>query len=168
MDVEKQIKLLSKELRAHNYNYYVLDEPSISDFDFDMKLKQLQQLEEQHPEFALDDSPTKRVGGEITKNFKTRVHKNRMYSLSNSYSVDDMNDWEKRIQKTVEGPVDYVCELKYDGASINLTYENGRLISAVTRGDGVQGDDVTENIKTIRSVPLKLKGNFEAPTPSGL
>ena len=157
MDIEKQIKTLTEELRQHNYNYYVLDRPTIDDFEFDMKLKQLQELENAHPELADENSPTKRVGGAITKNFETVVHQYRMYSLDNSYSKEDLFDWETRIKKVVDGPVSYVCELKYDGASISLTYENGQLLRAVTRGDGTQGDDVTANVKTINSVPLRLK-----------
>ncbi|MCB0461088.1 MAG: NAD-dependent DNA ligase LigA [Flavobacteriaceae bacterium] len=158
--IQEQIKALSEELRQHNYNYYVLDNPTISDYEFDIKLKQLQELEAKHPEFAEADSPTKRVGGEVTKNFETVVHEHRMYSLDNSYSKEDLLDWETRIKKMVDGEVQYVCELKYDGASISLTYENGMLLRAVTRGDGTQGDDVTANVKTIKSVPLKLKGNY--------
>lgn len=160
MDIQQQIKTLSEELRQHNYNYYVLDNPTISDYEFDIKLKQLQELEAQHPEFAEVDSPTKRVGGEVTKNFETVVHEHRMYSLDNSYSKEDLLDWETRIKKLVDGHVQYVCELKYDGASISLTYENGVLLRAVTRGDGTQGDNVTANVKTIKSVPLKLKGHY--------
>ena len=160
MSIEEKIQSLREELQRHNYNYYVLDKPEISDYDFDMKLKELQELEEQNPEFQDDNSPTVRVGGAVTKNFETVTHEYRMYSLSNSYSKEELEDWEKRIQKVVEGKVEYVCELKYDGASISLTYENGILQKAVTRGDGFQGDDVTNNIRTIRSVPLKLKGDF--------
>ncbi|MEM6515414.1 MAG: NAD-dependent DNA ligase LigA [Bacteroidota bacterium] len=160
MEVKNQIESLRQELRQHNYNYYVLDQPTIDDYEFDMKLKQLQELEEQHPEFYDENSPTLRVGGQITKNFETVVHEHRMYSLDNSYSKQDLLDWEKRILKIIEGKVEFVCELKYDGASISLSYENGSLLRAVTRGDGTQGDDVTANIKTIKSVPLKLKGNY--------
>ncbi|MCM8570656.1 NAD-dependent DNA ligase LigA [Gramella jeungdoensis] len=160
MDSEKKIQSLREELQQHNYNYYVLDKPQISDYEFDMKLKELQELEEKHPEFEDENSPTRRVGGAITKNFETIVHEHRMYSLSNSYSKEELEDWEKRIRKIVEGKVQYVCELKYDGASISLTYENGRLKRAVTRGDGFQGDDVTNNVRTIRSVPLKLKDDY--------
>ncbi|MFS4417152.1 NAD-dependent DNA ligase LigA [Maribacter sp. 2307ULW6-5] len=161
MDMEKRIKALRQALREHNYNYYVLDSPTISDFEFDMKLKELQELEAQHPEFYDANSPTIRVGGGVTKNFETVVHEHRMYSLDNSYSKDDLEDWEKRIQRNLGPvPVAYTCELKYDGASISITYEKGKLLRAVTRGDGVQGDDVTTNVKTIKSVPLQLKGNF--------
>ena len=160
MNIEEQINKLRRELREHNYNYYVLDKPTISDYDFDLKLKELQALETAHPEFHDADSPTLRVGGEITKNFETVAHKYRMYSLDNSYSKEDLEDWEKRIEKQVDGLVEFTCELKYDGASMSLTYENGSLLRAVTRGDGFQGDDVTANVKTIKSVPLKLKGDY--------
>ncbi len=138
----------------------MLDNATITDYEFDIKLKQLQDLENAHPECFDANSPTQRVGGMITKNFQTVVHTYRMYSLDNSYSKEDLQDWEVRIQKVL-GEVDlqYTCELKYDGASISITYENGKLVRAVTRGDGFQGDDVTNNIKTIRSIPLVLKGN---------
>ncbi|GAL88606.1 NAD-dependent DNA ligase LigA [Jejuia pallidilutea] len=159
-DIKQHIVNLRNELREHNYNYYVLDNPTISDFDFDIKLKELQALEEAHPEFYDANSPTQRVGGEVTKNFETVKHEYRMYSLDNSYSKEDLLDWEKRIKKLVDGDVQYTCELKYDGASISLTYENGQLVRAVTRGDGFQGDDVTANVKTIKSVPLQLKGDY--------
>lgn len=160
MNTEQKIQSLRDELRQHNYNYYILDNPTISDYEFDMKLKELQALEEAHPEFYDENSPTKRVGGTITKNFNTVVHDFRMYSLDNSYSKEDLMDWEKRIKKMVDGDVQYTCELKYDGASMNLTYENGKLVRAVTRGDGVQGDEVTANVKTINTVPLQLKGDY--------
>ncbi|WP_140485953.1 NAD-dependent DNA ligase LigA [Flavobacterium sp. GSA192] len=160
MDVLNTIQKLREELNLHNYNYYVLDNATISDYEFDIKLKELQDLENAHPEYFDENSPTQRVGGIITKNFQTVAHTHRMYSLDNSYSKEDLQDWENRIQKVL-GNVDlqYTCELKYDGASISITYENGKLVRAVTRGDGFQGDDVTNNIKTIRSIPLKLKGN---------
>ncbi len=161
MSVLETINNLRTELNQHNYNYYVLDQPTISDFEFDQKLKQLQELEQQHPEFFDENSPTQRVGGTITKNFETVVHEHRMYSLDNSYSKEDLQDWEIRIQKVLgDVPLTYTCELKYDGASISITYENGRLLRAVTRGDGFQGDDVTHNIKTIKAVPIHLKGDF--------
>ena len=161
MDIFKTIQDLREELNTHNHNYYVLDKPLISDYEFDQKLKQLQDLEAQNPEFFDVNSPSQRVGGTITKNFQTVVHENRMYSLDNSYSREDLQDWETKIQKVL-GNVDlqYTCELKYDGASISITYENGKLSKAVTRGDGFQGDDVTNNIKTIKSIPLQVKGNF--------
>ncbi|EZH72054.1 DNA ligase [Aquimarina atlantica] len=160
MNTEQHINQLREELRQHNYNYYVLDAAVISDYEFDMKLKTLQELEEKHPEYYDPNSPTLRVGGEVTKNFETVVHEHRMYSLDNSYSKEDLLDWEKRIKKLVDGEVSYTCELKYDGASISLTYEDGILVKAVTRGDGIQGDNVTTNVKTINSVPLKLKDGF--------
>ena len=161
MEIQNTIQKLREELNQHNYNYYVLDKPTISDFEFDQKLKQLQELENKHPEFFDENSPTQRVGGTITKNFKTVAHEYRMYSLDNSYSKDELIEWEKRVQKVLgDVPLEYTCELKYDGASISITYENGKLKRAVTRGDGVQGDDVTNNIKTIKSIPLQLKGNF--------
>ncbi|RRJ90192.1 NAD-dependent DNA ligase LigA [Flavobacterium macacae] len=161
MDIQETIQSLREELNLHNHNYYVLDDPTISDYDFDVKLKELQDLETKHPEFFDEHSPTQRVGGTVTKNFNTVTHKNRMYSLDNSYSKEDVLDWEKRIQKILgDVPLEYTCELKYDGASISMTYEHGKLKRAVTRGDGFQGDEVTNNIKTIRSVPLHLKGDF--------
>lgn len=161
MDIQNTIQKLREELNLHNYNYYVLDNPTISDYDFDFKLKQLQDLENQYAEFYDESSPTQRVGGTITKNFKTIAHEYRMYSLDNSYSKEDLVEWEKRIQKVLgDVPLQYTCELKYDGASISITYENGKLKRALTRGDGFQGDDVTSNIKTIKSVPLQLKGDF--------
>ncbi len=161
LTIEQKIIELRAELRLHNYNYYVLDNATISDYEFDLKLKELGKLETENPQFFDTNSPTQRVGGEITKNFKTVIHKNRMYSLDNSYSKEDLLDWEKRIKKILETEeVNYTCELKYDGASINLTYENGILVSAVTRGDGFEGDDVTANIKTIKSIPLVLKEHF--------
>lgn len=161
MTIKEKINKLRAELRQHNYNYYVLDNATISDYEFDMQLKALQALEEKHPEFYDANSPTLRVGGEVTKNFKTIAHRYRMYSLDNSYSKEDLLDWEKRIQKILDtDQVQYTCELKYDGASINITYENGQLVRAVTRGDGLQGDEVTTNIKTINSVPLQLQGDY--------
>ncbi|MGV9002886.1 NAD-dependent DNA ligase LigA [Flavobacterium sp.] len=161
MDVQQTITDLREELNQHNYNYYALDTPMISDFEFDLKLKQLQELESKNPQFFDESSPSKRIGGTITKNFNTVVHDYRMYSLDNSYSKQDVVDWENRIQKVL-GTVSlqYTCELKYDGASISITYENGKLKQAITRGDGFQGDDVTNNIKTIKSIPLQLKGDY--------
>ncbi|UQD56819.1 NAD-dependent DNA ligase LigA [Flavobacterium sp. K5-23] len=161
MDIKQTIQNLREELNLHNYNYYVLDNPTISDYEFDMKLKELQGLEYKHPEYFDANSPSQRVGGTITKNFQTIPHEYRMYSLDNSYSKVDLLDWEIKIQKVLgDVPLEYTCELKYDGASISITYENGELKRALTRGDGFQGDDVTNNVKTIRSIPLKLKGNF--------
>jgi DNA ligase (NAD+) len=161
MNIQDSIQALRDELNVHNYNYYVLDNATISDYEFDLKLKQLQELEEQHPEFFDENSPTQRVGGTVTKNFQTVAHEYRMYSLDNSYSKEDLVDWETRVQKVLGNvELQYTCELKYDGASISITYENGKLKRAVTRGDGFQGDDVTNNIKTIKSIPLQLKGNY--------
>tara|TARA_R110002073_G_scaffold8207_7_gene45917 strand:- start:27042 stop:29039 length:1998 start_codon:yes stop_codon:yes gene_type:complete len=161
MSAKEKIQILREELRQHNHNYYVLDNATISDYEFDLKLKELEALETAHPEFFDANSPTQRVGGGITKNFETVTHKNRMYSLDNSYSKEDLLDWEKRIQKMLgTDEVEYTCELKYDGASINLTYENGQFVKAVTRGDGYQGDDVTTNIRTIKSIPLSLHNDF--------
>ena len=160
MNISEKIFSLRKKLHDHNYRYYVLDNPTISDYDFDMMLKELNDLEKSNPEFFDKNSPTQRVGGEVTKSFNTSVHETPMYSLDNSYSLEDLKDWEKRIKKIIDDPVQYTCELKFDGVSINLLYNNGELIKAVTRGDGVKGDDVTANIKTIPTVPLKLIGNF--------
>ncbi len=161
MDIQQTIQALRQELHHHNHNYYALDQPTISDFDFDQKLKQLQALENAHPEYADDNSPTQRVGGSITKNFNTVAHDQRMYSLDNSYSKEDLLDWENRIIRAL-GDVkpQFTCELKFDGASISILYENGKLKRAVTRGDGFQGDEVTTNIKTIKSVPLRVAGDF--------
>lgn len=160
MNIQEKIHALREELNQYNYNYYILDAPIISDFEFDQKLKELLDLEKEYPQFFDVNSPTQRVGGGITKNFPTVVHESRMYSLDNSYSIEDLQDWEKRIEKALDEDVEFVCELKYDGASISILYENGKLIQAVTRGDGFQGDEITANIRTIQSVPLKLKGNF--------
>ncbi|WP_307422171.1 NAD-dependent DNA ligase LigA [Chryseobacterium sp. MDT2-18] len=159
-NIQQKIEELRAELHQHNYNYYILDEATISDFEFDLKLKELQELEKAHPEFYDPNSPTLRVGGEITKNFPTIQHQFRMYSLDNSYDFDDLEDWEKRIIKTIDEPVEFVAELKYDGASISILYENGKLKQAVTRGDGFQGDEITANVKTISDIPLTLKGDF--------
>ena len=159
-NIQQKIEELRTELHQHNYNYYILDAATISDFEFDLKLKELQELEKNHPEFYDANSPTLRVGGEITKNFPTIQHQFRMYSLDNSYDFDDLEDWEKRIIKTIEGPVEFVAELKYDGASISIFYENGKLKQAVTRGDGFQGDEITANVKTISDIPLTLKDDF--------
>ena len=160
MEPKQQIAALRKTLPEHNYKYYVLDSPTISDFEFDKKLETLKQLEASHPEFYDPNSPTQRVGGTITKNFPTVVHDFRMYSLDNSYSKEDVLQWEKRLKKIIDDPIEFVCELKYDGASMNITYENGNFLRAVTRGDGVQGDEVSANVKTIATVPLKLQGDF--------
>lgn len=169
VQAEKRIKELSSEIEIHNHNYYVNDKPIISDFEFDKLLEELIALENQFPELLLSTSPSQRVGGAITKEFKSVKHTYPMLSLSNSYSTEDMIDFDRRVQEGLgiqsadlfsSSTVKYVCELKFDGLSIGLNYTNGELTQAVTRGDGVQGDDVTTNAKTIRSIPLKLKGNF--------
>lgn len=157
-DVKDRMDALVQELKQHNYNYYVLAMPSISDYDFDQKLKELEALEKAHPEFLDPDSPTQKVGGEITKNFKTIVHKWPMMSLGNTYNEQDLIDFDERIRKAIGDDFEYVCELKFDGLSMSLTYENGKLLRAVTRGDGTKGDEVTANIKTIRTIPTQVKG----------
>jgi len=157
--IQNRIEALRAELHKHNHRYYILDAPIISDYEFDQLLVALQNLEDAHPEFFDSHSPSQRVGGGVTKHFETQKHVHPMYSLANSYSKQDLLDWEERILKTIDTPVTYVCELKYDGASINITYKNGKLESAVTRGDGTQGDNITQNIKTIRTIPLELQGN---------
>ncbi len=157
-EAKKRIEKLSTELEEHNYRYYVLSEPVITDFEFDKKLEELIILEKMHPDFALPNSPTQRVGGAITKEFVTVKHKYPMLSLGNTYSENDLHEFDERIRKTLDGNFEYVCELKFDGVAIGLTYENGIFKTGITRGDGVQGDDVTANIRTIRSIPLKLRG----------
>jgi DNA ligase (NAD+) len=164
---QKKIQQLSTQLEQHNYNYYVLDQPAISDLEFDKLLEELIALEKQFPELLLPTSPSQRVGGTITKTFRTIKHTYPMLSLANSYSEDDLLDFDRRVREGLgmqadsdEVEVDYVCELKFDGLSISLTYENGQLARAVTRGDGEQGDDVTVNARTIKSIPLLLKGNY--------
>ncbi len=156
--VEDRIKALREELDQHNYNYYVLSQPTISDFEYDRLMKELQELETAHPEFADPASPTQRVGSDLSKEFTQVVHKYPMLSLGNTYSEEDVRDFYERTERALNEPFEIVAELKYDGTSISLTYENGRLVRAVTRGDGTRGDDVTANIKTIRSVPLRLRG----------
>lgn len=160
MNPKEQIEQITKEINQHNYNYYVLSTPTISDFEFDMLLKQLQDLEEKHPELASENSPTKRVGGDITKNFQTVKHRFPMLSLSNSYSKEEIAEFETRIKKLVDGDVTYICELKYDGVAISITYKDGKLAQAITRGDGAQGEDVTANVRTIKTIPLVLHGDF--------
>lgn len=160
MDELQRIEALRKELNQHNYNYYVLSAPTISDFEFDQKLRELQDLEKLHPEAFDPNSPTQRVGSDISKEFTQVAHKYLMLSLGNTYSREEVADFYQRVSKGLDGePFEIVCELKYDGTSISLTYENGRLIRAVTRGDGEKGDDVTANVKTIRSIPLVLQGD---------
>lgn len=159
-EAKARISELSKIIENHNYNYYILTQPTISDYDFDMLLNELIDLEKQFPDLVLPDSPTQRVGGDLTKEFKTVKHRYPMLSLSNSYNIEEVKDFISRIKKTIEEDVEFVCELKFDGVSISLTYENGLFVKAVTRGDGTQGDDVTTNIKTIRNIPLRLKGDY--------
>ena len=159
-EARQRIAALSDELEQHNNNYYILAQPTISDYEFDMKLEELARLEKAFPEFLLPTSPTQRVGGGITKEFKTVKHRYPMLSLSNSYSKADIEEFITRIKKTIDGEVEFCCELKFDGLSISLQYEDGVLVRAVTRGDGTQGDDVTLNVKTIHTVPLKLHGDF--------
>lgn len=158
--IAEQIKRLTDEINRHNYNYYMLDNPTISDYEFDQLLNQLILLEKQYPDYVLPDSPTQRVGGSVTKQFKTVKHVFPMLSLGNTYSEEELQDFDRRVHELVNGNVEYVCELKYDGLAISLVYEKGLLVRAVTRGDGVQGDDVTNNVKTIRTIPLKLQGDF--------
>tara|TARA_Y100000766_G_scaffold282068_1_gene294664 strand:+ start:305 stop:2296 length:1992 start_codon:yes stop_codon:yes gene_type:complete len=160
MNVQDRIVFLRSELQQHNYNYYVLDKPTISDFEFDLLLNELLDLEKQNPQFYDANSPTQRVGGELIKSFDTVAHEYRMLSLGNTYSAEELVDFDKRITKLVETDIEYVCELKYDGVSISLKYENGELKQAITRGNGTHGDDVTVNVKTINSIPLKLKGDY--------
>ena len=155
--VATRIKELRDRLNYHNYKYYVENSPEISDYDFDMMLRELQDLETQYPEFDDPNSPTKRVGSDLTSEFKTVAHRFPMLSLGNTYSLEELHEFIARIEKEL-GEVEYVCELKFDGTAISLTYENGALVRAVTRGDGTSGDDVTTNIRTIRTVPLTLRG----------
>ena len=160
MNIEKEIKLLRDELHNHNKLYYIDDSPIISDYEFDMKLRKLKILEEKHPNFYDSNSPTQRIGGEITKNFDSEKHQYKMYSLDNSYEIEEIYEWQKRIKKILKSDdINYTCELKFDGVSISVTYENGELVKALTRGDGIFGDNVTRNVKTIRTIPLKVSGN---------
>lgn len=159
-EAKQRIVQLTNELSHHNHLYYIENNPSVSDFEFDQLLLELQKLEAEFPEFASENSPTKRVGGDITKKFETVVHRFPMLSLSNSYSKEDIIDWENRNKKLIETPLEYICELKYDGVAIGISYKNGKLNTAVTRGDGTQGEDVTANVKTIKTIPLQLKGDF--------
>ncbi len=167
-EAQHKIEHLSTEIEQHNYNYYALDKPTISDFEFDKLLEELIQLENQFPEFLSPNSPSQRVGGQITKSFVSVKHQYSMLSLSNSYNQEDLIDFDRKVREGLgiisnglfNEPIEYVCELKFDGLSISLIYEHGILKQAITRGDGVQGDDVTTNAKTIKSIPLKLKGNF--------
>lgn len=157
--IKQEIEILREELNKHNYDYYVLSLPTISDFEFDKKLKQLSELESQHPEYFDPNSPTQRVGSDINKSFRQVKHKYPMLSLGNTYNEEEVTDFYNRVQKGLNDEFEIVCELKYDGTSISLTYINGELTQAITRGDGVEGDDVTANVRTIRSIPLRLQGN---------
>lgn len=158
-EAKKRIEELRREINEHNYYYYVQSHPMISDYDFDMLMKELTYLEKEYPEFNDPLSPSQRVGGAVTKEFKQRKHKYPMLSLGNTYSFEELEEFDERVKKTIGNDFEYVCELKYDGLSIGLTYKNGKLLHAVTRGDGEQGDDVTTNVKTIKSIPLHLHGN---------
>ena len=160
MSAETRIITLRKELSRHNELYYLEAKPEISDLDFDKLLDELEKLEKEHPEFYDVNSPTQRVGGGVTKNFETVTHRSSMLSLSNSYNDEEIEEFITRITKTIEEPVEFVCELKYDGAAINIQYVNGEFYQAVTRGDGTKGDDISANVRTIRTIPLKLKGNY--------
>lgn len=157
--IKQQVDALREELNKHNYDYYVLSAPTISDFEFDKKLKELADLETRYPEFFDPNSPTQRVGSDINKSFRQVPHKYPMLSLGNTYTEDEVTDFYNRVKKGLNDDFEIVCELKYDGTSISLTYVNGELTQAVTRGDGVQGDDVTANVRTIRSIPLRLRGS---------
>ncbi|MFN4235337.1 MAG: NAD-dependent DNA ligase LigA [Bacteroidia bacterium] len=156
---KQRIEELTKQIEEHNYRYYQLAQPTISDYEFDMLLEELIHLEKQFPEFLSPESPSQRVGGTITKEFKTVKHKYPMLSLGNTYSEEELKDFDERVKKALNESYEYVCELKYDGVAIGLTYVNGKLKQAVTRGDGEKGDDVTANVKTIKSIPLKLRGS---------
>ncbi len=158
-EIKERIESLVKELNENNYKYYVLAHPAISDFEFDKKLEELATLEKEYPEYLDPESPTKKVGGDITKEFQTVKHKWPMLSLGNTYNEQDLKDFDERVRKAIGSNFEYVCELKFDGLSISLSYENGKLIRAVTRGDGTQGDDVTNNAKTIQSIPKVIKGS---------
>ncbi len=160
MNIKSQIESLRRELEQHNYNYYVLSAPTISDFEFDAKLRELQELEAAYPEFFDPNSPTQRVGSDIASGFEQVAHVYPMLSLGNTYSEGEVQDFYERVRKSLNEDFELVCELKYDGTSISLTYEEGVLVRAVTRGDGEKGDDVTANVKTIRSIPLRLRGNY--------
>ena len=162
-EARQRISELSAEISRHNHNYYVLSRPVITDYAFDMLLEELIRLEKEFPEFADPDSPTQHVGGDITREFRQVQHKYPMLSLSNTYSEDEVRDFDARVHKLIAEEVEYVCELKFDGVAIGLTYRDGQLIQAVTRGDGIQGDDVTTNVKTIHNVPIHLQGRGYPP-----
>ena len=159
MTIKERIDQLRTDLHRHNYNYYVLNTPEISDKEFDDMMRELQDLEKEHPEYQDENSPTMRVGSDLNKNFTQVTHKYPMLSLGNTYSENEVTDFYDRVKKALNEDFEICCELKYDGTSISLTYENGKLVRAVTRGDGEKGDDVTDNVKTIRTIPLVLHGN---------
>ena len=161
MTEQERILQLRKELHEHNHRYYVLNQPVISDQDFDFLMHELQELEARHPEMADPNSPSVRVGSDINQNFRQVAHRYPMLSLANTYNADDVREWYEQVSRGLEGePFEVCCEMKYDGLSISLTYEDGKLVQAVTRGDGVQGDDVTNNVRTIRCIPLQLQGSY--------
>jgi DNA ligase (NAD+) len=162
MTETERISFLRQEIARHNRLYYVDAQPEISDFEFDKLLEELIALEQKHPELFDANSPSQRVGGQVTKEFPTVTHRYPMMSLSNTYSRQEIEDFIKRIKKEIEEPLQFVCELKYDGVAIGITYKNGELYQAVTRGDGTQGDDITTNVRTINSIPLKLQGQYPA------
>lgn len=159
-EIQQQINSLREELNQHNYKYYVLNSPNISDFDYDQMMNRLIKLEKEHPEFADANSPSQRVGSDLSNDFQQITHKYPMLSLGNTYNEEEIADFHQRVVKAIGEDIEYVCELKYDGTAIGLTYENGLLKHAVTRGDGEKGDDVTANVKTIKSIPLQLSGNY--------
>ena len=160
-EAQQEIADLSKKIDHYNEQYYLNDTSEISDYEFDMLLEKLIGLENKFPEFKYPDSPSQRVGGTITKNFDTVYHKTPMLSLSNTYSKEELEDFDRRVAKGLNGEsYEYFCELKFDGVALSLTYEDGMLVRGVTRGDGVRGDDITNNVRTIRSIPLRLKGDY--------
>lgn len=163
MDIKKEIEALREKIRHHDYRYYVLADTEISDKEYDDLLRRLKALEDKHPEFKSPDSPTQRIGGAVLEGFKTVKHGQKMFSLDNTYSFEELKDWDERVRKGLGSDrPQYVVELKIDGVSANLTYQNGRLSVGATRGDGETGEDVTQNIKTIRAIPLVLRGK-DAP-----
>ena len=160
-EAKSKIAELSEQIDHHNHLYYQQDRTEISDYEFDQLLNQLIELESQFPDLKLPDSPTQRIGGTVTKTFETVFHKYPMLSLGNTYSPDELRDFDKRVAKGLgDSPYEYFCELKFDGVALSITYENGLLVRGVTRGDGARGDDITNNVKTIRSIPLRLSGNY--------
>ena len=155
-EAKERIKKLRKEIEEHNRRYYVLNEPVISDFEYDLLLTELATLEKKFPEFIVQSSPTQDVGSDISKEFRQYEHKYPMLSLGNTYNYEELRDFDNRVRKSVSGRVEYVCELKFDGASISITYKNGKMSRALTRGDGTKGDDVSANVRTIKSIPVRI------------